>query len=219
MTSPSDRTTQVNRLGVTVRSASDHDHHDHHDRIQVVRLPVPPRRFIHPHTVLYEPNPIDQWLTANKSDGWHSDICLPSLVDASKFDQVLSAVILEVTNVRLHTSIFSDVHSLSSVQTPCYGLLRFDKPDTYTLYLRVVVPVSLGLPINALISPRVILGQYEGFCFDDEAPLWTGMRPGLPLEFLQPRGAMAELFHGLAIWAENLAVVSGIQLPFPVLVA
>ena len=94
------------------------------------------------------------------------------------------------------------------MQTPYKGLLKLDKSDTHTLYLAVIVPVSSGLPMNAFLSPRAILGQYEGFCFDSEAPLWTGMRRGTPFLFRQTRGAMAELFHGLAIWAENLAVVS-----------
>jgi hypothetical protein len=93
------------------------------------------------------------------------------------------------------------------IQTPRNGLL--DKSDTYTLYLTVTVPVSSGLPTSALISPRAIIGRYEGFCFDSEAPLWTSMQPTL-LQFKQPRGAMAELFRGLAIWAENLAVVGDV---------
>jgi hypothetical protein len=60
-------------------------------------------------------------------------------------------------------------------------------------------------------SRQAILGQYEGCSFDEEAPLWAGMQPGKPFLPTQPRGAMAEIFHGLAIWAENLAVVSDIS--------
>jgi hypothetical protein len=95
------------------------------------------------------------------------------------------------------------------MQTPRNGML--DKSDTYTLYLSVAVPESSGLPMSALNSPKATFGRYEGYCFDEEAPHWTGMRPGLPLLFRQPRGAMAELFHGLAIWAENLEVVGDIS--------
>jgi hypothetical protein len=83
-----------------------------------------------------------------------------------------------------------------------------DRSDTYTLYLKVAVPESSGLPTITFTSPQAILGRYEGYSFDEEAPLWAGMKPGKPFLFRQPRGAMAELFHGLAIWAENLAVVS-----------
>jgi hypothetical protein len=93
------------------------------------------------------------------------------------------------------------------MQTPRDGML--DPSDTYTLYLAVTVPASSGLPSSALASPEAILGRYDGFCFDSEAPLWTSMRPVL-LQFRQPRGAMAELFRGLAIWAENLAIVGDI---------
>jgi hypothetical protein len=95
----------------------------------------------------------------------------------------------------------------SLIQTPHSGL--FDKSETYTLYLTVTVPASSGLPITALISPRATIARYEGYCFDSEAPLWTGVQPGVPFLFRQPRGAMAELFRGVAIWTENLAVVSG----------
>jgi hypothetical protein len=55
---------------------------------------VPPRRFIYPHTVLYEPNPIDQWIIANEASTATS-----TLSDVSH-DQVLCTMVLDVTEVR-----------------------------------------------------------------------------------------------------------------------
>ena len=164
-------------------------------------LQVPPRRLIHPHTVLFEPNPIDLWLIANKCDGWHREAYLLDPPVFSNGDKVLCIVVLDVAQVSSNLIGFL---SHVSMQTR-NGFMEMS--DTYTLYLTAVAPVSSGLPLNMLISPRSIFGRYEGYCFDSDAPLWTGMQSGVPLRFLQPRGAMAELFHGLAIWAENLSIV------------
>jgi hypothetical protein len=187
------------------------------DSTGIVHLPVPHRRLIHPQTVLYEPNPIDLWLIANKPSAWYGPVGHFSsagypLLSEVLFDQVLCNFFLDVSEVcwlgQLEPLALSSIANCTLMQTPCSLL---DKSDTYTLYLTVTAPVSSGLPINALISPRVIIAQYEGYCFDSQAPFWTGMRPGFPLVFRQPRGAMAELFHGVAIWAENLAVVSEVS--------
>jgi hypothetical protein len=68
----------------------------------MVYLQVPRRRFIHPHTVLYEPNPLDLWLVANKCDAWHRSASASKAGHLSDvpFDQVLCAIFLDITEVR-----------------------------------------------------------------------------------------------------------------------
>jgi hypothetical protein len=69
---------------------------------RIVCLRVPHRRLIHPHTVLYEPNPIDLWLFANKYDAWKRNIFFTRylLVSDAAFDLALCTVILDVAEVR-----------------------------------------------------------------------------------------------------------------------
>ena len=81
----------------------------------------------------------------------------------------------------------------------------------YVLTLDVVIPAQSGFVPSMLHSPHAILGRYEGLCNDDDAPKWTQMIPGRPIEFRRPRGAMAEVFGTLALWTENQAVVSEIS--------
>jgi hypothetical protein len=71
---------------------------------------VPPRRRIHPHTVLYEPNPIDQWVVANEPNVYRTIFSpgSPSLSDVPH-NQVLCTLVLAVTEV---TDIsFITIHS------------------------------------------------------------------------------------------------------------
>jgi hypothetical protein len=67
-------------------------------------LPVPPRRLIHPHTVLYEPNPIDLWLERNEKDAYRKDVFFSGFLFLSDvpYDQVLCTVVLHVTEVSWH---------------------------------------------------------------------------------------------------------------------
>jgi hypothetical protein len=48
-----------------------------------------------------------------------------------------------------------------------------------------------------------MLGRYEGFTSDIDAPEWTCMEVNRPLQFRQPREAMAEVFMKIAFWAKN----------------
>jgi hypothetical protein len=67
----------------------------------VVHLQVPQRRLIHPHTVLYEPNPVDRWLVANKPDVWHRQVSSASYLLLSDVlcDQVVCNFFLDVVEV------------------------------------------------------------------------------------------------------------------------
>jgi hypothetical protein len=72
---------------------------------QIVYLRVPPRRLIHPHTVLFEPNPIDLWLSFNKFDAYRNVFFTGFLlVSDVPWDQVLCNVTLRVTEVRWYIS-------------------------------------------------------------------------------------------------------------------
>lgn len=71
----------------------------------------------------------------------------------------------------------------------------------------VEVPDTSGLDVSHLSSPVVTLGRYEGLSSDTEAPEWTRMPIGVPVELRQPRDTMADVFAELAFWPENAAVV------------
>ena len=78
----------------------------------------------------------------------------------------------------------------------------------YNLVLYVQIPETSGLDVSLFSSPVVTLGRYEGLSSDTEAPNWTWIPTGIPVEFRQPRNAMAAVFAELAFWPENAAVVS-----------
>lgn len=73
--------------------------------------------------------------------------------------------------------------------------------------MHVDIPAASGLPVKYLSSPIVTLGAFEGPAFDEDAPSWTRIPPGLAFEIRQPRLGMAYLFAELCLWPENVAVV------------
>jgi hypothetical protein len=77
----------------------------------------------------------------------------------------------------------------------------------YNLVLYVEVPETSGLDVAWFSSPVVTLGRYKGLSTDTEAPDWTRMPTGVPIELRQPRNAIADVFSELAFWPENAAVV------------
>jgi hypothetical protein len=78
----------------------------------------------------------------------------------------------------------------------------------YNLIIYVETPEASGVDLSYLSSPLATISRYEGFNSDINTPEWTRMEVNQPLQFRQPRGAMAEVFMKLAFWAENTEIVS-----------
>jgi hypothetical protein len=78
----------------------------------------------------------------------------------------------------------------------------------YNLVVYVETPEASGVDLSYLSSPLATMGRYEGSHADIDAPEWTRMEVKRPLQFRQPRGAMAEVFMKLAFWTENAEIVS-----------
>jgi hypothetical protein len=87
----------------------------------------------------------------------------------------------------------------------------FEDLFSFHLILYVETPDTSSVEQSYLSSPLVTLGRYDGRCSDEEAPEWVQMMPGRPVQFRQPRGAMAEVFGTVAFWIENVRIVSDVQ--------
>jgi hypothetical protein len=159
-----------------------------------------------PYTVLPCPNVVDTWLRCNKDDAWTNPL-VPgylSLADTAS-DQVLCTIQLNRVLVRF----LSQIHF--RFINPSQKLLTDDTFEDWYLYnliIYVETPESSGVNPSYLSSPLATLGRYEGFASDSDAPEWTRMQVNQPLQFRQPRGAMAEVFMKIAFWTENAVIVS-----------
>ena len=78
----------------------------------------------------------------------------------------------------------------------------------YNLVIYVETPEASGVNLSYLSSPLATIGRYEGSNTAIDAPEWTCMEVNRPLQFRQPRGAMAEVFMKLAFWTKNAEIVS-----------
>jgi hypothetical protein len=87
----------------------------------------------------------------------------------------------------------------------------FEDIFAFNLILYVETPDSSGIDRSYLSSPLVTLGHYEGLQTDADAPEWVRMTPGRPLQFRQPRGAMAEVMGTVALWIENTRIVGNVH--------
>jgi hypothetical protein len=81
------------------------------------------------------------------------------------------------------------------------------RTTAHNLVIYVEIPETSGLDVSCFSSPVVTLGRYVGLSTDVEAPEWTRIPPGIPIQLRQPRGAIAAVFAELAFWPENAAVV------------
>jgi hypothetical protein len=168
-------------------------------------LDLPDLRLRTPYTVLPRPNAIDKWLSGNY-------VTSPGNVFALGYrymgdllsDQVLCTLQLSTTVVRYFVH---SIYALSDVSMQVHCDDFFTDIIKYRLALYVEVPETSAVDVTDLISPIATLGCYEGLCSDADAPDWTRMPPGKPVELRQPRDAMVDVFTEIAFWPENANIV------------
>ncbi|KAJ7668558.1 hypothetical protein DFH06DRAFT_1126037 [Mycena polygramma] len=127
--------------------------------------------------------PLNTWILDNlESAGWIINIVYPSLT-------LDPAEVLCTVRVSYHQT--SDDRSI------------FSNPDVYLLWLFADVQHILGKDNSHTRSPTVLLGRFEGFKDDGDAPGWSRtMEPGERYRFTYSRSFLAALFCGktLGYW-------------------